>query len=334
MGAKRKLSDVERQAQRLRVIRNRTYKALREEIGIDVDLLVADDKAALAQAERNIAKLRQVGNRMRLGQAPTAPTAERRAHAPRSPREVEVNPATARAHRFDWSLETICDRLSSAQFEAAERLRNSYLLAQPRSAVADTTGAGGASDPSKRLAITEAAELASRDLRWVMDRIPTRVLHKAIKNFVLEEPITTEPDRCLTFEEYGMRVSKYARDRGRAIAIRDIQHACDFLMHLWHARDAWHREQCHRTDRMVRSPIGQRAGRQGWICALWDWVHRNGRLPSTQADADECRARHDAEAHRLRMAPPMELERFHRRRDKLTAMVFRDDEAGRVRIAG
>jgi len=330
MGAKRKLTTEERQAQRLRVIRNRTYKTLRDELGIDVDVLVADDKAALAQAERNVAKLRQVGQRMRMGQSPTAPTPERRRHATAAPRTIEISPAQPVAHRFEWPLETIRDRLTSYQFEAAERLRAAYLDMQPRSAVADTTGAGGASDPSGRLAITEQMEFASREFHWIVGRLD-RSMRRIVENFILES-VPHGRERCLTIAEYGNKLSGMGgQNQGRAAGLTAIMLTCDRLGYLWHDYDGWKREQCLRTDRMMHSEIGQRAGRQGWIVALWAFCHRHHRLPNLQGEIDEIRNCHDREALRLRNAPPMELERYHRRRDRLTGIAFRDSDE-RVRV--
>jgi hypothetical protein len=334
MGAKKKRKpDVGARRERQRVVslHHKTRENL-EALNVDVEGMFSENPVVLRRLHKASLDLREMHERMTRSNAvsPTAPTPERLRHSTGGVRAFEVNPALPKAHQVEWPLEVIRDRLSSFQYEAAERLRDAYLEMQPRSAVADTTGAGGASDPSSRLAITETMEFAGREFHWLMGRLETP-FRRIVENFILER-VPEGKERCMTIVEFGNRASKMGGDnQGRAAGVMAIMLACDRLNYLYHAYDSWKREQCHRTDRMMKSDIGQRAGRQGWICSLWDWCHRNGKLPQVQADVDLIRVRHDAEAVRLRNSPPMELERYHRRRDRLVSIAFRDEDE-RVRI--
>lgn len=325
---KKQITEAERQERRARAIRNRTNRALAE-LGIDLESVPADDREALAQAERNVKRLREIGERMRRRGSPTDPTAERVRNSAVDVRSIEISPAEAKAHQFDWIVDIVRDRLSERQYKAAERLRDCYLAMQPRSAVVDPTGAGGSSDPTGRLAITEAQEIAARAFAWVTARLEPIFLG-VIENFVLEK----HPDgaeRCLTLAEYGTKLTRMAgENQGRAAGVMALKMACARLRALWWAYDAEQRERCHRTDRMMRSDIGRRAARDGWIVALWDWCHANGKLPATQGEVDRVRAAHNDMAMRLRLASPVELERHYRRRDRLISVAFRAFEDNRT----
>jgi hypothetical protein len=332
MGAKKKPTDGQRMAKNIAKLKKARETMARH--NVDVDAFLSDDPVRVHQlhkATMAIDDMATLNRHRRLPSSSTAPTPERTAHANAPPREIGDNPAASKSHRFEWCIDTINDKLAQRQYGAAERFREKYFQAEPSSGVADTTGAGGASDPSKRLAITEAAELAAREVRWIADRLDGET-KEIVNAFVLElaPPHTEKP---LAIGDWSARRMKLGRDRAIGADIGLIRAACERLASLGAAYHAWQKEQCRRTDRMMRSPIGQRAGRQGWICSLWDWCHRNGRLPQLQGDLDAVRARHDAEAHRLRSAPPMQLERFHRRRDRLTSIAFRETDE-RMRATG
>jgi len=325
-----KLTDDERRKQRVNRIRRRTTRAL-EDLGIELPSEVGDDHEAIAIGERNVARLRQIGNEMGRKTPPTAPTPERVRHAPEPPREIEVRTEGPRAHRFEWALEGMRDKLPSRSYEAAVRLRDVFLATEPASRVADPTAVGGSSDPAKRLPITERQELAGRQLHWVLGRLD-QPFRSVIRNFVLEQP-KQGAERCLNVEEWGAKVAKYQGAQGRAAGVTSIIFACARLATLWEVHDAWQREQCAKTDRMMRTEIGRRAAQGGWIIALWSFCHTHGRLPQVQGEMDQCRAAHDTDVKRLRLAPPMELERWQRRRERLIAVAFVGSDDNRVRVA-
>lgn len=299
-------------------------------LGIDLETVPANNRESHALAERNLARVRSIENELAKRVAPTAPTRERVRHAIVEPREIEIAPGQAKAHKFDWALDEIRDRLQGRRYEAAERLRDAYEASQPVSRVADPTAIGGAADPSKRLAITEAQEIAGRDLAWIMGRLD-QPFRSCIKNFVLEQ-VREGAERCLTISEWGSKGTGYSGDMARAAGVQAIADALARLVTLWNAYDQDRGERCTKTDRLLCSEIGRRAARDGWIVALWDFCHRYGRQPATQGEVDECRAAHDAEATRLRSAPPIEMDRWLRRRDRLVSVAFRGFEDARVRV--
>lgn len=332
MGSKKARSaDVEAQATRLAAIRERNRRALLRH-GIDVEAMERDTVAAI-RAERGIKALTKTRDRMAKAVAgPTAPTHERVARAGVHPREIEVRPDQPRAHRFEWQLDLMRDSLTTRQYEAAERLRDCHMAMQPRSTVSDYSGASGSSDPSKRLAVTETQELAARNFHWIMGRLDG--LHeRVIRHFVLEQPDPTT-EQVPTAEEFGRKLGKRRESsRAKGIAEGAIILACARLAQLWHAYDAEQLERCQKTDRLMRSDIGRRAAREGWICALHDFARAKGRLPETIGDLDQIRKRHDEDARERRNLPISAVERWNRRRDRLTGIAFRDDEQERVRAA-
>jgi hypothetical protein len=232
---------------------------------------------------------------------------------------------------LEWVLEGIRDRMPSHAYDAAVRLQTAYLAAEPASRVADPTAVGGSTDPSKRLAITERQERAGREFSWIMGRLD-QPFRSTVKNFILEAP-REGAERCLTISEWGTKTARYSGDMARAAGATAIILACLRLATLWEAHDSQVREACAATDRMMRSDVGRRAARGGWIVALWDFCRRNERLPQVQAEMDEIRASHDTDAKRLRAAPPIERDRWQRRTDRLTAIAFRDTDEQRVRVA-
>lgn len=324
--------DDERTRRRATVAGKRMIRALAR-VGVDMETIPASNREALALAEQNITVLRRIEQQMNRRVGPTAPTPERIAHANEDPREIEINPAQAKAHQFDWIVEQIRDRLSGRQYEAAERLRDVSLMMEPRSRVADPTAVGGSSDPSKRLALTESQELASRQFHRVMGAL-VQPFRGIIQNFVLEQA-KEGSERCLSVAEWGTRQTKYAGAMARAAGVTAIIMACARLAEAWEEFDDLNRERCTKTDRLMKSDIGRRAAQGGWILALWQWSHAHGRLPTLQGEIDRIRAIHDTDAKTLRTVPPVTLDRWHRRRDRLTAMAFRDegDDGQKVRVA-
>lgn len=299
-------------------------------VGIDLQTVPATPREAVEIAERNIARLAEIERVMSRRVAPTAPTPERVAHAIAVPREIEVTPGQAPAHRFEWALEGIRDRLSPRCYDAAVRLRELYLAAEPTSRIADPTAVGGSSDPSKRLALTERQEKAGREFAWIMARLD-QPFRSVIRNFVLEI-VKHGSERCLTVAEWGARATGYNGDMAKAAGVATIKDGLARLATICDGYDVAVREQCGATDRLMRSDLGRRAARDGWIVALWTWCHKRGRLPATQGEVDEIRVIHDTDAKGLRSAPPIELDRWHRRRDRLTAIAFRAADERRVTI--
>lgn len=324
------IEEKDRQKQRLARIQRRTGRALKE-LGVDLETVPVSDQEALEIAQRNADLLRQIGNRMRQRVPATAPTGERLAHAIEDPREIEVHPDQPKAHRFEFAIETLRDRMTSQAYEAAVRLRDVYLATEPASRVADPTAVGGSSDPAKRLAITERQERAGRELAWIMGRLD-QPFRSCVRNFILEEK-REGAERCLTVAEWGTKTARYAGDMARSSGATAIIMACARLATLWDLHDRHAREQCARTDRMMRSEIGARAAKHGWIVALWEWCHRKGRLPARQGEVDEIRAAHDTEVTRLRRLPPIELDRWQRRRERLVSVALVDNDQRCVRIA-
>jgi hypothetical protein len=308
----------------------RMFRALAR-IGVDLQTVPATSREAIELADRNIAKLAEIERTMSRRTAPTAPTPERLAHAIDAPREIEVTPGQPVAHRFEWALEAIRDRLPSRNYDAAARLRDAFLASEPASRVADPTAVGGSSDPSKRLAITERQERASKELAWIMGRLD-QPFRGIVKNFVLEI-VKQGSERCLSVPEWGSRLTGHAgAAAARAAGVAAIIMATARLATLWDAYDVTVREHCSKTDRMMRSVMGRRAAQGGWIIALWEFCHRKGRHPTTQGDVDMCRAAHDAQVKELRTLPPMELDRWHRRRDRLISVAFCEAGFDRIRI--
>lgn len=318
----------QRASRRATAAMRQMYRALAR-LGIDLETIPSTNGEAIDLARRNTDALRAIENAMRK-KAAFGPTPERVAHAVRPPREIEILPDQPKAYKFEWELEALRDKLTGRQYQAACRLRDAYEASQPASRVADPTAVGGSADPSKRLAIAEAQELAGRDLFAVRKRLARRA-RSVLWNFALEVP-KLGSERCLTVAEWGARLTGYAGDMARAAGVVAILDACEHLADAYDDVDREAREQCARTDRLMRSEIGRRAAQGGWIVALWTWCHRKGRLPSVQGEVDEIRAMHDTDVKALRAAPPVDLDRWHRRRDRLTAIAFRDDER-RVRVA-
>lgn len=321
----------EKMRRRAAAIQRRTFKAL-QQLGVDLETVPASDQEAISIGERNIAVLAAAATQMRRAAHPTAPTPERIAHAISAPHEIEVTPGQPKAHRFAWALEDLRDRMSARQYEAALWLRMTYLATRPASRVADPTAIGGSSDPSKRLPLTERQERSGRDLAWIMGRLD-QPFRSCIRNFVLEEA-KHGSERCLTVAEWGVRTTGLLGEKAsRAAGVAAILLACARLANIKDAYDQWQREQCSKTDLMMRSDIGRRAAHGGWIVALWEFCHRNGRLPKTQGEMDEIRASHDTDAVRLRSAPPIERDRWQKRADRLTSVALRESDERRVRVA-
>lgn len=346
MGAKAK-SDGERMSGHLDKLASKAARlrkqnlARLEALNVDPGMLQSEDPVQQRKLSKAVQQLEDTAVLMRqrrLPSATTAPTPERMAHATSEPRIIQPNQAVSPAHQFDWLLDTpaLRNKLSTWQYQAANRLRDCHLKMQPRSAVADTTGTGGASDPSGRLVMTETQEIAARQYGWVMRKLSEdHVIHGIVENFVLE--VNPEGrERCLTLQEYGYKLAKIGgENQGRAAGITALIVACDRLNAVWRAYRRYEREQCVRTDLMMRSAIGRRAGAQGWINALWRWCREHGQLPEFQGDIDLIRARHDEEARRLREAPPAEQEAAFHKANERVAIAFRDEtEGNRVRIAG
>lgn len=320
----------DREQRRESVALRRMYRALAR-IGVDLQTVPATPREAVAIAERNIAKLSEIERVMSRRVAPTAPTPERVAHAVAPPREIEVTPGQAPAHRFEWALEGIRDRLSPRCYDAAVRLRELHLAAEPTSRIADPTAVGGSSDPSKRLALTERQEKAGREFAWIMARLD-QPFRSVIRNFVLEI-VKHGSERCLTINEWGVRATGYTdAAMAKAAGVATIKDALARLATICDGYDVAVREQCSATDRLMRSDLGRRAARDGWIVAFWTWCHKHGRLPRTQGEVDAIRVIHDTDAKNLRSAPPIELDRWRRRRDRLTAIAFRAADERRVTI--
>jgi len=331
MAAKKKIGPEERAERRKRAIRNRMNRALGD-LGVDVTSVPASDREAIDLADQNVRKLRSIADKMNVRRSPSDPTEERVRHAGVDPRAIEVQVDQPRAHKFDWIIDSIQEKLSARQYQAAERLRDRHEAMQAKSAVASLDGASTASDPSGRLPITEAQEIAAREFAWVTDRIEP-IFMAALDAFVLEKP-PEGADRCLTIAEYGTKVSKIAgENQGRAAGVVAIKLACARLAALWWAYDSEQREQCARTDRLMRSEIGRRAAAQGWICALHDWCRKAGRLPATQGEMDTIRAIHNETAMRLRKASQLDVDRHTGRNNRLVAKALMDDACGRVRVA-
>lgn len=324
--AKRKKADTEAQRKRRHIVslHKKTRENL-EALNVDVDAMFREDPVELRKVHKATLSLREMHERMRRasGDQSAAMTPQRQAHSPVSVRPIDIGPNQAPAQKFDWVLDGLRDRLSTRQYEAAERLRKAWDAMQPKSAVASLEGAGGGSDPMGRLPLSEAQEIAARDVAWVMDRLPTSELRQAVENFVLERSPFGDDGGPLSLEDYGSRICKFGSLRNRVAAIRDVVHACAFLDHLWHMRAIERKHQCARTDLLMRSEIGRRAGREGWICALWDYAYVNGRLPKTDGEVAIILTNHDSKARAIRQAPQMVAERFYQRRDRLTALAFR-----------
>lgn len=306
------------------------YRALGR-LGIDLETIPSTNGEALEIMQRNVSALRVIEAAMRRKSVTSEPTPERVAHAVRPPREIEIRPDQPKAYKFEWALEGLRDKLTGRQYEAAMRLRDAWEAVQPKSRVADPTAVGGSSDPSKRLAITEQQEIAGRQLGAVRKRIERR-FRSCLWNFALEVP-KLGAERCLTVAEWGARFTGYAGDMARAAGVMAILDACEHLASAWDDVDYEAREQCAKTDRLMRTEIGRRAAQGGWIIALWSWCHIRGRLPSVQGEVDQIRAIHDTDVKNLRQAPPIEMDRWHRRRDRLTAIAFRDEDERRIRVA-
>jgi hypothetical protein len=242
-------TDEQRQRRHLVSLQQKTRANL-EALDVDVDAMFKGDAVALRQVHKASQQLREMHDRMQRPDSvgPTSPTRERRSHATSDPREIEINPASPPAHRFEWPLEGIRNRLTEDQFKAAERLREAYLTMQPRSAVADPTGVGGASDPSSRLAFTERQEIAAREYEWCMRYLDGRYV-SIVANFVLER----EPEgkqRCLTIVEYGNKLSGMSGPHaGKAAGLVAIILTCDRLRRLWNAYDEWDKERRRKAER-------------------------------------------------------------------------------------
>lgn len=54
-------------------------------------------------------------------------------------------------------------------------------------------------------------------------------------------------------------------------------------------RDEWAPEAIKEADRLMRSPIGQRAADEGWQWMLWDWMRKHQRWPNGY-EADRIKA--------------------------------------------
>jgi len=312
--------------------RRRRARANLVELGVDPQLFTSNDPAMLRKLDAACSELREMVARMKRAEPhkSTAPTQQRVAHAPEPPRAIDTGPNSAPAYRFDWQIDAVRDRIPARLYDAAVGLRDCYHAMQQRSAVADPTGVGGSSDPSRRLPLTEKQELSAREFCWITDRIEKH-FRRCLENFVLEI-VPFGSDRCMTIREWGAKVSRYAGDQAQSAGVASIIDALHRLASVTDAYSTWEREQCVATDRLMRSDIGRRAAAQGWIVALWIWSHAHRRLPTTQGEVDECRASHDATVKSLRSSSPMELERWMRRRDRLTGVAYRDDEK-RVRVA-
>ena len=317
----------DRERRREAAAARRLFRALAR-VGVDLQTVPASAREAVDLIERNIAKVAEIERAMSRRVAPTAPTPERIAHAIGAPRQIEVTPGQAPAHRFEWALDGIRDRLSPRCYDAAVRLRELHLVTEPTSRIADPTAVGGSSDPSKRLALTERQEKAGRELAWIMARLD-QPFRGVIRNFVLEV-VKHGAERCLTVAEWGARATGYCGDMAKAAGVATIKDALARLATICDGYDVAVREQCSATDRLMRSDLGRRAARDGWIVALWTWCHKRGRLPATQGEVDEIRVIHDTDAKGLRCAPPIELDRWRRRRDRLTAIAFRAEDERRV----
>ena len=250
MAAKHKQMTNEQRAAMRAAADNKRARADLDALNVDPDILRGADPVASRKLAKQTQQLREMHSKMRrYGEgSTTAPTPERRRHATAEPREIEVNPATARSHLFEWPIDAIRNRLTADQYEAAERLRGAYLAMQPRSAVADLGGVGGSSDPSTRLAITERAELAAREFEFCMRYLEGRYV-SIVANFILER----EPEgkqRCLTIIEYGNKLSGMSGPHaGKAAGLVAIMLTCDRLRKLWHAYDEWEKERRRKAER-------------------------------------------------------------------------------------
>ena len=166
--------------------------------------------------------------------------------------------------------------------------------------------------------------------RW--DDLPALpIAHHAAVRLLEVEPDGAE--RCLTLEEWGTQMTKFGRDRNYGAGVVSVILACTRLTALWHAHDAWCREQCAKTDRLMRSDLGRRAARDGWICSLWDYCRASGKLPETQGQVDLIRAQHNDAALKRRRSGPAMLDKWLQRENRLMALTVRADEHGRVRMA-
>lgn len=250
MAAKHKgMTDTQRAAMRA-AADNKRARADLDALNVDPEILRGSDPVASRKLAKQTQQLREMHSKMRRYDegGTTAPTAERRRHATSEPREIEVSPAMARAHHFDWPLEAIRNRLTADQYEAAERLRDAYLAMQPRSAVADPTGVGGASDPSNRLAFTERQEFAAREFEFIMRYLEGRYV-SIVANFILEREQEGK-QRCLTIIEYGNKLSGMSGPHaGKAAGLVAIILTCDRLRRLWNAYDDWEKERRRRAER-------------------------------------------------------------------------------------
>ncbi len=319
----------QRASRRATAAMRQMYRALAR-LGIDLETIPSTNGEAIDLARRNTDALRAIENAMRKKAVSSGPTPERVAHAVRPPREIEILPDQPKAYKFEWELEALRDKLTGRQYQAACRLRDAYEASQPASRVADPTAVGGSADPSKRLAITEVQELAGRDLFAVRKRLARR-FRSTLWNFVIEAP-KLGSERCLTISEWGSRLTGYSGDMARAAGVVAILDACEHLADAYDDVDREAREQCARTDLLMRTEQGRLAARKGWAVAFWDFCRQHGRAPATQGEMDRCREIHDIDAKRLREAPPMERDRWQRRHDRYVAIAFRDADS-RVRVA-
>ncbi len=271
----------ERARRREATATQRLFAALAR-LGVDLVTVPATAREALEILERNIGRLREIEREMSRRIPPTAPTPERIAHATTPPRVIEVTAGQDPAHRFDWALEGSVTGLHRGITRRPCACASSRSHPSRRAGLPIRRPSAGLRIRQSVSAITERQEKAAREFHWVMSRLD-QSLRGVVKNFVLEV-VKHGPERCWTIAEWGAREVGYSgADAAKAAGVATIKGACKRLATLFDAYDVSVREQCAKTDRMMRTDIGQRAARHGWIVALWTWCHRRGRCRQLRA---------------------------------------------------
>lgn len=122
------------------------------------------------------------------------------------------------------------------------------------------------------------------------------------------------PDPVAYLDEMGRMLAKYSEnvlDQATDLVLKthrgrnwptpaECITACEDVLETDRARDArkagnvehypeWTSTAIERANKLIQSPLGQQAAREGWISPLWDYCRHAGELPDSEAAIHRCK---------------------------------------------
>lgn len=121
----------------------------------------------------------------------------------------------------------------------------------------------------------------AEDLQRELSGFSADILERARRDMVRKRTKTQTPTvaECIGYAEEAKRWSEMERNKGQLIA--------DPAKQPYHE---WSTERVKLAYELIRTPLGKQAAQEGWILALWEFIRKNGRHPTSEREFSQCKA--------------------------------------------